>query len=283
MTQTTYRVTFACQDRPGIVYAFSQGVVDLGGNIVKSAQYSDAQTGRFFIRAEVDVAGTTPEAVQDALSKQLRDFDVDLTVRDNGTPLRTLLMVSSLDHCLLDLLYRWRMKELAIDVVGIASNHDVTREAAERYGVPFHHVPITAETKAAAESQLLAIVESTDAELVVLARYMQVLTDDLCRRLQGRVINIHHSFLPAFKGAKPYHRAHARGVKLIGATAHYVTGDLDEGPIIQQDVVRVRHDQTVDALVAAGRDVEGRVLASAVKAHAEGRVFLNGDRTVVFD
>ncbi len=283
MNTDTYRITFSCPDRAGIVRAFSQGVVDLGGNILKSAQYSDLETGQFFIRAEVDIPSTTAHTVRAAVHEDLRSFGATVTVRASGDLCRTVLLVSGFDHCLLDILYRWRMKELPIDVAAIVSNHDKLRDSAERYGVPFHHVPVTPETKLKAEAELLSIVESTGAELVVLARYMQVLSDDVCRRLQGSVINIHHSFLPAFKGARPYHQAHERGVKLIGATAHYVTADLDEGPIIQQDVARVRHDHSTDELVAAGRDVEARVLAWAVKAHAEGRVFLNGDRTVVFD
>lgn len=283
MSTDTYRITFDCPDRAGIIRAFSQGIVELGGNILKSAQYTDQETGRFFIRVEVDIPATTTERVSAALQKDMEPFGAHVVVRASGDLCRTVLLVSAFDHCLLDILYRWRMKELPIDVAAIVSNHDKLRDAADRYGVPFHHVPVTPETKAEAEAELLEIIESTGAELVVLARYMQVLSDDVCRRLQGAVINIHHSFLPAFKGARPYHQAHDRGVKLIGATAHYVTADLDEGPIIQQDVARVRHDHSVDELVAAGRDVEGRVLAWAVKAHAEGRVFLDGDRTVVFD
>ncbi len=193
-----------------------------------------------------------------------------------------LVLVSKFDHCLVDLLYRWNAGDLPIEVVGVVSNHDDCRPIAERYGLAFHHVPVTAETKPEAEAELLRLVAATGADLVVLARYMQVLSDETCRALRGRAINIHHSFLPGFKGARPYHQAHARGVKLIGATAHYVTADLDEGPIIEQDVVRVGHVETAERLAAVGRDVERRVLSEAVRVHAERRVFLSGSRTVVF-
>jgi formyltetrahydrofolate deformylase len=222
------------------------------------------------------------EAVQSAIGTQPELFGADLRVRDEEDRCRILIMVSRHDHCLLDLLYRWNAGDLPVDVVGIVSNHEDCRPIAERYGVSFHHVPVTSGTKADAEASLRELVKHSRTDLVVLARYMQVLSDDLCNDLRGRAINIHHSFLPGFKGARPYQQAHARGVKLIGATAHYVTGELDEGPIIEQDVVRVGHAETADRLAALGRDVERRVLSQAVRAHAERRVFLSGSRTVVF-
>ncbi len=205
-----------------------------------------------------------------------------LAVRPAEERCRTLILVSKFDHCLLDLLYRWKSGDLPIDIVGVVSNHEDTRGLVEYYGLPFLHIPVTEDTKADAEAQLLKIVEAEDVGLVVLARYMQILSDSLCGALAGRAINIHHSFLPGFKGAKPYHQAHDRGVKLIGASAHYVTADLDEGPIIEQDVVRVTHAETPQRLVAIGRDVERRVLSRAVRDHAESRVFLSGRRTIVF-
>ena len=209
-------------------------------------------------------------------------FDMTWQLDVAGRPVRTLVMVSTAAHCLNDLAFRQQAENLPVDLVAVVSNHDALRPLADFYGIPFHHVPVTSATKAAAEARLLELVEELDVELVVLARYMQILSDDLCRRLSGRVINIHHSFLPSFKGARPYAQAHQRGVKLIGATAHYVTGDLDEGPIIEQDVERVDHSHAVADLVALGQDVERRALARAVRWHAEHRVLLDGHRTIVF-
>jgi formyltetrahydrofolate deformylase len=203
-------------------------------------------------------------------------------LHDDATRIRTLIMVSRLGHCLNDLLFRWKTGSLPVDVAGVVSNHDDFAELAASYRIPFHHIPVAPEDKAAAESQLLEVIDGTGTELIVLARYMQILSGEVCKRMEGRMINIHHSFLPSFKGAKPYHQAHARGVKLIGATAHYVTPDLDEGPIIEQDVIRVNHTLSPERLTEAGRDVEAQVLARAVTWHAEHRVLLNGDRTVVF-
>jgi formyltetrahydrofolate deformylase len=203
-------------------------------------------------------------------------------LHDQATRVRTLIMVSRLGHCLNDLLFRWKTGSLPVSVVGVVSNHDDFGELAASYRIPFHHIPVTSETRAAAESQLLEVIDGTGADLIVLARYMQILSGEVCKRVEGRMINIHHSFLPSFKGAKPYHQAHARGVKLVGATAHYVTPDLDEGPIIEQDVIRVNHTLSPERLAEAGRDVEAQVLARAVTWHAEHRVLLNDDRTVVF-
>ena len=278
---TRYVLTLSCADRPGIVNAVTGGLLQVGGNIVQSSQFGDPETGRFFLRTEVD-ADSDLAAVRSALEAATGDLDGELLVRSESERCRALLMVSRFDHCLVDLLYRWRIGELPVDIVGVVSNHDDCRTLVEPYGIDYLHVPVTADTKADAEAELLRIVERTGTDLVVLARYMQVLSDDLCSRLQGRAINIHHSFLPGFKGARPYHQAHDRGVKLIGATAHYVTADLDEGPIIEQEVVRVGHRETPEELAALGRDVESLVLARAVRAHAEGRVLLNGVRTVVF-
>jgi formyltetrahydrofolate deformylase len=209
-------------------------------------------------------------------------FHMSWQLHDQAVRIRTLFMVSRLGHCLNDLLFRWKIGSLPVDVAGVVSNHEDFAELAASYRIPFHHVPVTQASKAAAESQLLEVIDSTGAELIVLARYMQILSSEVCKRMEGRMINIHHSFLPSFKGAKPYHQAHARGVKLIGATAHYVTPDLDEGPIIEQDVTRVNHTLSPERLTEAGRDVEAQVLARAVTWHAEHRVLLNGDRTVVF-
>jgi formyltetrahydrofolate deformylase len=281
-------LTLSCPDRTGIVHAVAGAVLAAGGNIVESHQYGDASTGRFFMRVEVAPSGdaVTPvelgAALRLAFAPVAAGFGMEWQLQPADHRTRTLIMVSLGGHCLADLLFRARNGTLAIDVPAVVGNHGDLRGIAEFYGVPFHHLPATAGTKADAEARLLELVKELDVELVVLARYMQVLSDAVCRELPGRIINIHHSFLPSFKGARPYHQAHDRGVKLIGATAHYVTPDLDEGPIVEQDVVRVDHTMTPDALAAAGRDVETQVLARAVRWHAEHRVLLNGHRTVVF-
>ncbi len=277
-----YILTLSCRDRPGIVHAMTEGLLAVSANIVDSAQYGDADSGMFFIRTVFDSPDDDLRTVHQSVATQLEDVAVGLRIYRATDRARVLLMVSGLDHCLVDLLYRWRIGELPVDIAGIVSNHELARPIADQQSLPFTYLPVTAETKAQAEAALLDVVRDTDTHLVVLARYMQILSNDLCLELAGRAINIHHSFLPGFKGAKPYHQAHTRGVKLIGATAHYVTGDLDEGPIITQDVVRVGHAHSADDLVVMGRDVERRVLAAAVRAHAEHRVFLNGSRTVVF-
>ena len=281
-------LTLSCPDRTGIVHAVAGAVLAAGGNIAESHQYGDPSTGRFFMRVEVAPSGTavTPvelgAALRLAFGPVAAGFGMDWELHPADARTRTLVMVSLGGHCLNDLLFRARSGTLPIDVPAVVGNHDDLRPIAEFYGVPFHHLPVTPGTRTEVEARLLDLVKELDVELVVLARYMQVLSDDVCRALAGRVINIHHSFLPSFKGARPYHQAHERGVKLIGATAHYVTADLDEGPIIEQDVTRVEHTMTPQALAAAGRDVEAQVLARAVRWHAEHRVLPNGGRTVVF-
>ncbi|ASR55165.1 formyltetrahydrofolate deformylase [Cellulomonas sp. PSBB021] len=279
--ETHWVLTLSCPDRPGIVHAVAGLLADHGGNITESQQFGDALTGLFFMRVQVTSAVTYDE-LAGALERICAAFDMTWSLDVAGRPVRTLVMGSTAAHCLNDLAFRQRSEKLPVDLVAVVSNHTVLEPLAQFYGIPFHHVPVTAATKADAEARLLELVEELDVELVVLARYMQILSDDLCRRLAGRVINIHHSFLPSFKGARPYAQAHDRGVKLIGATAHYVTGDLDEGPIIEQDVERVDHTRSVDDLVALGQDVERRALARAVRWHAEHRVLLDGHRTIVF-
>ncbi len=279
---TDYVLTLSCPDRPGIVHALTSALLQVDANITSSSQYGDADTGRFFIRTAFTSPLADVDHVRTKVAEGTAHLAAHITVRPSSDRCRTIVMVSQYDHCLVDLLYRWRIGELPVDITAIVSNHDVCREIAEQQGIRFVHIPVSADTKPAAEAALLDLVAETDSDLVVLARYMQILSADLCQALQGHAINIHHSFLPGFKGARPYHQAHARGVKLIGATAHYVTTDLDEGPIIEQDVVRVGHGHTPEHLAAIGRDVESRVLSSAVRAHAEGRIFLDGARTVVF-
>ncbi|MFC4554301.1 formyltetrahydrofolate deformylase [Georgenia faecalis] len=274
-------LSLSCPDRPGIVSAVAGLLAELGGNITESQQFGDPSTGLFFMRVQVEVTAA-PEALEAALRPLAESFSMRYHLDVVGRPLRTLVLVSTAAHCLNDLAFRQRSERLPIDVVGVVSNHTVLAPMAEFYGYDFQHIPVTKATKADAEAQLLALVRERDVELVVLARYMQILSDDLCRELAGNVINIHHSFLPSFKGARPYAQAHDRGVKLIGATAHYVTADLDEGPIIEQDVERVDHGDDVAEMVALGEDVERRVLARAVRWHAEHRVLLDGTRTVVF-
>ena len=274
-------LTLSCPDGPGIVHAVAGLLAEHGGNITESQQFGDPDTHLFFMRVQVESAASREELAS-ALEALAADFDMTWTLDVVGRPVRTLILVSTAAHCLNDLLFRQRSENLPIDIVAVAGNHRDLEPLTEFYGKTFHHIPVTKDTKAEAEARLLALVRELDVELVVLARYMQVLSDDLCRELEGKVINIHHSFLPSFKGAKPYHQAHDRGVKLIGATSHYVTGDLDEGPIIEQDVERVDHSRHVGELVAQGQDVERRVLARAVRWHAEHRVLLNGHRTVIF-
>ena len=274
-------LTLSCPDRPGIVHAVSGALARRGGNITESQQFGDPETGLFFMR--VTVLTRVPRSELEAdLAELAGTYDMRWSLDAVDRPVRTLLMVSKEAHCLSDILFRATSQSLPIDVVGVVGNHEVLRSVAEFYGVPFHHIPVAKDTKEAAEAELLGLVDSLGVELVVLARYMQILSPALCERLHGGVINIHHSFLPSFKGAKPYHQAHDRGVKLIGATAHYVTADLDEGPIIEQDVTRASHADSALALQRKGQDVERRVLAQAVKWHAEHRVLLNGRRTVVF-
>ncbi len=277
-------LSLSCQDRPGLVAGVAGFLAGQGGNITDAQQYNDPDTERFFMRVEFDPADVTLDTYRTGFAPLAGEAGMDWSLRDRDERKKVVLMVSKFDHCLGDLIYRNRIGELAMDVVAVISNHPQEALAVTLLGdTPFHHLPITKDTKAEQEAQVQKVINETGAELVVLARYMQILSDDMAAFLSGRCINIHHSFLPGFKGAKPYHQAHARGVKMIGATSHYVTADLDEGPIIAQDVEAVSHADTPEALVARGRDVERRVLARAVRAHLEDRVFLNGDRTVVFD
>lgn len=280
-----FALTLACPDRRGIVSAVSRFLTERGCNIEEAAQYSDQQSARFFMRIAFSMQeqAIALADMREQFADTAIEFAMDWKIVDLQAPVRTVIMVSKLGHCLHDLLLRWKTGLLPIDVRGIVSNHRDFYQLAASYDIPFHHVPVTPETKPAAEAELLRIVERERADLVVLARYMQVLSDELCRRLQGNAINIHHSFLPGFKGAKPYFQAHARGVKLIGATAHYVTSDLDEGPIIEQGVERAGHAMSPAALTSLGRDVESVVLARAVKWHAEHRLIVHGGRTVVFN
>ena len=284
MTQVCI-LTLSCADRPGLVATVAAFLTFHGGNILEAQQYDDRDSGLFFMRVVAEL--TDPSNGIDELNAAFRpvanEHGMDWTLRDAAERRRVLLLVSKFDHCLGDLLYRHRIGELPMDVVGIVSNHPMASLNTTMIGdIPYHHLPVTRDTKAQQEAQIKRIVEDTGAELIVLARYMQILSDDLAAYLSGRCINIHHSFLPGFKGAKPYHQAHARGVKMIGATAHYVTADLDEGPIIHQDVEPISHADRPDDLVRKGRDIERRVLATAVAYHLEDRVLVNDARTVVF-
>ncbi|GAB3252450.1 formyltetrahydrofolate deformylase [Alteromonas gracilis] len=284
---TGYVLTLSCADRPRIVHAVTGFLVEQGGNITESQQYGDPLSATFFMRiafevpAEADVQAGAAR-LRSAFAAVADEFAMSFDLRGAGVPTRTMILVSRDLHCLNDLLFRTSTGTLPIEVPLIVSNHPDAQRLAASYDIPLEVVPVTAATKPEAEARLLELAREHDVQLVVLARYMQILSDDLCRELAGRAINIHHSFLPSFKGAKPYHQAFERGVKIVGATAHYVTADLDEGPIIEQDVLRADHAHTQQELVAAGRDVEAQVLARAVRWHAESRVLLNGHRTVVF-
>jgi formyltetrahydrofolate deformylase len=284
MTATTavHILTLACPDRPGIVASISQGLLGLDANILENAQFSDEATATFCMRTRFETPIAQSAEIAEALAPRAAALRAELHVRPEDERLRVLVMVSKVDHCLLDLLYRVGMDEMPIDVPLVVSNRTDLAETAARHGIPFEHVPVTPETRAVAEARLLDLVADHRIDLVVLARYMQILSDEVCERLAGRIINIHHSFLPSFVGARPYHQAWERGVKLIGATAHYATADLDEGPIIDQDVARVSHSHTPQQMQVVGRDLERVVLSRAVRAHAESRVFLLGHRTVVF-
>ena len=278
---SSYVLTLSCKDKPGIVHAVSGFLLTQGGNIEEAAQYNDHDTGLFFMRVQF-VCSTASDALRTQVEGFAQQHHMQWGLHALNAPMRTVIMVSQQGHCLNDLLFRWKSGLLPIDIRAIISNHRDFYQLAASYNIPFVHLPVTAATKAQVEAKQLDIIAQEQAELVVLARYMQVLSDNMCQHLAGRAINIHHSFLPSFKGAKPYYQAHDRGVKLIGATAHYVTADLDEGPIIEQDVARVDHSMTVDDLTAQGRDTESQVLARAVKWHSEHRVLLNGHKTVVF-
>ena len=273
----------ACEDRKGIVAAVANSIASQDCNIVESSQYGDGNTGRFFMRIAITCpAKTATESFGAAFLPVATAFRLEWRIHDLRKKLRAMIMVSQGGHCLNDLLYRTSTNRLPMEITSIVSNHLNWQRRAEHEGIPFYHLPITPQTKLDQEANLLAMVEEQQVNLIILARYMQVLSDQLCRKLDGRVINIHHSFLPGFKGAKPYHRAYERGVKMVGATAHYVTPDLDEGPIITQDVSIVDHADEVEDLIAQGQDTESRVLSRAVKLHLEHRVMLNGNRTIVF-
>jgi len=273
-------LTLSCPDRTGIVHAVSGFLLERGGNIEEAAQYNDHDTGLFFMRVQFACDQVSETDLLTQLTLFASPFQMTWNLHSTTQPMRTVILVSKEGHCLNDLLFRWKSGLLPIDIRAIVSNHREFYQLAASYNVPFHHIPVTAANKA--EAKLWELVQHESAELVVLARYMQVLSNDMCRKLSGKAINIHHSFLPSFKGAKPYYQAHERGVKLIGATAHYVTADLDEGPIIEQDVARVDHSKSVEDFTAIGRDTESQVLARAVKWHSEHRVLLNGHKTVIF-
>jgi len=280
----TFTLTATCPARSGIVAAVTTYLSDQGCYLTELHQFDDEDTGRFFLRTEGRVTGssTTIEALEQGFTAVAERLDMEWAFHRTNEPMKAIIMVSKFDHCLEDLLYRIRKGELRLHITAVISNHLDCRGQVEREGIRFVHLPVTKEKKRQQEQTLLQIVEETGTELVILARYMQILSDELCGALQGRAINIHHSFLPGFKGAKPYHQAYERGVKLIGATAHYVTADLDEGPIIEQSVQPVDHSYTPDALVAVGRDTETVALARAVRLHSEHRVFLDGNKTVIF-
>lgn len=283
MIEKSYVIQLSCDDQPGIVANVTTSLAELGANILESHQFWDRQADHFFLRIAVTVPGeVTREAVEGALAPSVDRFNLSLKVTDIAQRPKIILMASKSDHAMHHLLYQIEVRWLNAEVVAIVSNHNASRAAAEIVGIPYYHWPVNKENKAEQEAKLLNLVTETGAELVVLARYMQVLSNELSSALFGKVINIHHSFLPSFKGAKPYHQAHERGVKLIGATAHYVTPDLDEGPIIEQETQRVSHSLSCEDFVGTGRDIESRVLARAVKYHLEGRVMLNSHRTVVF-
>ncbi len=276
-------LTLSCPDKPGITAAVTSYLFECGGNILEAQQFNDQDEGRFFLRVEFDPGAADPAAIRAGFGAIAEARGMNWAMRGKDSLRKVLLLVSKFDHCLGDLLYRNRIGELPMEVVGIVGNHPAAALNISLIGdIPYHHFPITKDTKPQQEAQIKALVEQTGADLVVLARYMQILSDDMSAFLSGRCINIHHSFLPGFKGAKPYHQAHARGVKMIGATAHYVTEDLDEGPIIYQDVENIGHADRPDDLVRKGRDIERRVLAEAVRLHLQDRVLVNGGKTVVF-
>jgi formyltetrahydrofolate deformylase len=282
MTMITYVVTLKCTDAPGVVLATTSAIVALAGNIVENDQFTDPVTGQFCMRTRFETEVRDVEKVRLELLASLARFDPILGLRLEDVRRSALVLVSKLDHCLADLLYRKERGDMPMDIPAVVSNHPDCRALCERYGVPFHLIPVTAETKSSAEEVLRALIDDYAVDYVVLARYMQVLSPELCDELRGRAINIHHSFLPGFKGARPYHQAYERGVKLIGATAHFVTPELDEGPIIEQDIVRVSHARRPEDLVSLGRDIERSVLSRAVRLVAEDRVTLVGQRTVIF-
>jgi formyltetrahydrofolate deformylase len=278
-----YVLTVSCTSRRGIVAAISGYLAQMGCNIVDSSQFDDLDTGKFFMRLTfVSEEGSTHEQIETGFVDVAKALDMTCEFHDNDRRMKVLLMVSRFGHCLNDLLYRWKIGALPVDVVGVVSNHFDYQKLVVNHDIPFHHIPVTKANKTQAEARLMDVVEQSGAELIILARYMQVLSEAVCKKMSGRIINIHHSFLPSFKGANPYKQAYERGVKLIGATAHYVTEDLDEGPIIEQDLARITHAQSANDYVSIGRDVESQVLARATHAHIHHRVFMNGNRTIVF-
>ncbi|WIV52377.1 formyltetrahydrofolate deformylase (plasmid) [Marivivens sp. LCG002] len=280
---TQFALTVTCKSTRGIVAAIANFLADHGCNITDASQYDDALTGKFFMRVSFRAeTGETLDALNAKFADTAAKFDMDAAFHDENERLKVVIMVSRFGHCLNDLLYRWRIGALPIDIVAVISNHLDYQKVVVNHDIPFHHIRVTKENKPDAEARIMAVVEDTNADLIVLARYMQILSDEMCKKMSGRIINIHHSFLPSFKGANPYKQAYERGVKLIGATSHYVTADLDEGPIIEQDIIRVTHAQSADDYVSLGRDVESQVLARAIHAHIHRRVFLNGEKTVVF-
>jgi formyltetrahydrofolate deformylase len=278
-----YALRVACPSIRGVTSAVTSYLSENGCNISDSAQFDDEDANRYFMRVSFrSEGGRTLEQLRDGFAPIGERYEADVRFFDEADKSKVILMVSQFDHCLTDLLYRWRTGALPIDIVGVISNHMVCHSAVTRYEIPYHYVEVTKSNKPAAEAEQMRVIATSGAELVVLARYMQILSNEMCREMSGRIINIHHSFLPSFKGAKPYRQAFKRGVKLIGATSHYVTADLDEGPIIEQDTVRITHAQSADDYVSLGRDVESQVLAKAIHAHVHGRVFINGAKTIVF-
>ncbi|TWC77237.1 formyltetrahydrofolate deformylase [Rhizobium sp. SJZ105] len=276
-------LTITCTSKRGIVAAITTYLAELGCNIVDSSQFDDLETGLFFMRLTfLSQEGAAGKDIISGFADVAKPFDMTYRFHDSDERMKVLLMVSRFGHCLNDLLYRWQIGALPIDIVGVVSNHFDYQKVVVNHDIPFHHIPVTKANKPEAEARIMDVVEQTGTELIVLARYMQILSDQMCQKMSGKIINIHHSFLPSFKGANPYKQAYQRGVKLIGATAHYVTAELDEGPIIEQDVARITHAQSADDYVSIGRDVESQVLARAVHAHIHHRTFLNGNKTIVF-
>ncbi|MER9664278.1 formyltetrahydrofolate deformylase [Mesorhizobium sp. M0159] len=266
-----------------MVAAISTFLADSGCNIVDSWQFDDLDTSKFFTRVSfISEEGATLPALKEGFAPIAEKFGMEAEIHDGTSRMKVLLMVSRFGHCLNDLLYRWKIGALPIDIVGVISNHFDYQKVVVNHDIPFHHIKVTKENKSQAEAQIMVVVEQTGTEVIVLARYMQILSDEMCQKMSGKIINIHHSFLPSFKGANPYKQAHERGVKLIGATAHYVTADLDEGPIVEQDIARITHAQSANDYVSIGRDVESQVLARAIHAHIHHRTFINGNRTIVF-
>lgn len=278
-----YILTLSCPDRPGIVNAVTGHLLRFDGNILEAQQYNDLETDRFFMRTVFALAPESIAEVRDGFGALANAFRMQWAMRDRSVPRRVMLLASKFDHCLADVLYRWRIGELPMDITAVVANHPRdTYRHLDLDGIPFHHLPVEKGRRREQEAELWNLIEHTGTELVVLARYMQILSEELATKLAGRCINIHHSFLPGFKGARPYHQAHARGVKLIGATAHFITADLDEGPIIEQDTQRVSHHDTPEDMIRIGRDIERRVLAQALRYWLDDRILLNGHRTVVF-